>query len=214
METHRNLWPMTVLVVLALLPSTTLSMADGSTPAPQPTKTLKQQLDAICVPTEGQLREQLAKAPNDISIRMKLAACLAVDGRPKEAIVEYTKVIAADRKNIPAMLARAGCYERIHDLSLAFIDCRSAVETDSANTDALKAYVLTANKCGKLSQALTDLRSLARLDAAKAASCYWIIAQSIVDRDYYGAQPYAKAAHDLAPKIYSNEIHPNPIRRR
>lgn len=209
---HRKVSLFTVLILLALLPSAVLSKGGSPKPAPKPTGTLKQQIDALCEPTEGQLRQQISKNPKDVGARMKYAACLAADKKNKEAIVEYNKILAIDPKHIPALLARSICYEHIHNLQGAFADCKSAAEIDTSNADALKAYVLIADKCGKLPQATPQLRILARVDAHKAASCYWAIAQRVVEKDYYGAQSYAKSAHTLYPAAYPNEIHPKPIR--
>lgn len=179
----------------------------------QPDQSLIDALNAICTPTESSLTKELAEKPNDISVRLKYADFLLDNKKVNEALAEYTKISQMDKRSVDALIGSACCYDRQGNKSMALAACKSACQIDPANTDGLIVYLTLAQKYGKIKEAMPALISLTQADRSKAALCCWSIAEWIVERDHWGAQPFAQEAHKLDAKAYpKSEISAKPIK--
>lgn len=146
--------------------------------------------------------KQLQITPADLELRLKYADALFEMNKVDEALVEYTKVRDADKKNSDAILGIACCNENMGYPGLALSSYRSACNANPGNAAAVNGYLTCAYKQGRMNEALPYIRSLSQKSKHSAAGCYWTIASWLVEKDYWKAQPYAKEANRLDSKCF------------
>jgi hypothetical protein len=150
--------------------------------------------------------QQLQITPDDLELRLKYADALFEVNKIDQALDEYKKINKADKKNADALLGIACCNERKGYPALALSAYRSACNADPWNAAAVNGYMTCALKNGRLNEVLPYIKQLAQKDKHNAAACYYSIASSIVKKDYWKAQAYAKEAHKIDPKCFPDKI--------
>ena len=146
--------------------------------------------------------KQLQITPDDLELRLKYADTLFEMNNIDGALVEYTKVRDADKKNSDALLGIACCNEDKGYPGLALSSYRSACNANPGNAAAVNGYLTCAYKQGRMNEAIPYVRGLSQRNKHAAAGCYWTMASWLVDKDHWKAQPYAKEANRLDSKCF------------
>ncbi|MHB1457099.1 MAG: tetratricopeptide repeat protein [Armatimonadota bacterium] len=146
--------------------------------------------------------KQLQITPDNVELRLTYADALFEMNKIDEALIEYTKVRDADKKNSDALLGIACCNENKGYMGLALSSYRSACNANPANAAAVNGYLTCAYKQGRMNEAIPYVRGLSQRNKHAAAGCYWTIAGWFVEKDYWKAQPYAKEANRLDSKCF------------
>jgi tetratricopeptide (TPR) repeat protein len=127
--------------------------------------------------TEAQVRQD----PNNIGLRLKLAAAYQADGRITDATGQYDEVLSASPDNVGALLGKAGILQEAGDLAGAstlyrrVIDIRKGGEMASSDTELAHAYygvgsIATAQH--QFAEAIAALESAVRIDGTDADAWY------------------------------------------
>lgn len=193
-------------LLIAILAISCSALADENTQKPASQEipvdeALKNMCDSLG-PKHAYLSKQLAEKPNDLGLRLQYADALLDINKVDEAMIEYQTVVKGGKNNPDALLGLACCYERQGNWRVALKNCAAACTAQPGNADAVTVYLACAQRHGKTGEALAAVHNLAQIDKSKAALCYWTVGGWIVENNYYGAQPFAKAAHELDSKTY------------
>ncbi len=131
--------------------------------------------------TAAQTEEQVRKNPNDLGIRLRLAAAYLADNRTQDALRQYDAVLAVSPENVVALMGKAGILRSSGDPSAAaalyqkVVDIRKDGEFAAADTDLERAFYSlgsTSNELGRYAQAIAALESAVRIDRTDADSWY------------------------------------------
>ncbi len=80
------------------------------------------------------------------------------------ALVDYTRVIKLDPKNVWAYISRASCYAIAGDFDKALLDLNKAIALDPSNSETYRQRAYTEIRLNQFAKAIVDLNKYARLD--------------------------------------------------
>lgn len=202
-------YTLTLCLLAAFFTLSCVAFADDSTSSGSSNDdSLSKALDKVCDslgPKEAYLSKQLTEKPDDLTIRLQYADLLLDKNKLPEALEQYEKVNAADKANVGGLIGAAACYARQGKSRLALDRCSAACAHDPSNVDAVSAYLGCAHKFKVTGEALPAVRRLQDIDKTKAAKAFNNVAKWVVATDYWTAQKFAKAAHDLDPKTFPHD---------
>ena len=121
------------------------------------------------------------KTPNDIQVRLQLAAAYLQAKRPDDALAQYDEILKADKGNRTVMLGRGRILAEKGDLTAAALSYHQitdvAVKGEFAGADpvAQEAYYFLGSilvKQGKTKEAITQLEKALRIDKTDSDALY------------------------------------------
>ncbi len=121
------------------------------------------------------------KNPNDLALRLKLAASYSAAQRTDDALAQYDTILTAAPDNVTALLGKADIIAPAGDpggavvLYQRVVDLRKGGEMASADTDLERAYFglgSVANARGDYGRAIAALESAVRIDGTDADAWY------------------------------------------
>lgn len=130
------------------------------------------------------------KAPNDLQVRLQLAAAYLQDKRPDDALAQYDVVLKADKGNRSALLGRGGVLIAKGDLkaaAAAYHMITAAARTgefagaDPQLQEARYYLGSIAIKQGKAKEAITELQGALKIDRTDSDSWYLLGVAQIKD---------------------------------
>jgi tetratricopeptide (TPR) repeat protein len=131
--------------------------------------------------TIAQTEEGVRQDPNNVGLRLKLAAAYLASNRTKDAASQYDAVLQAAPDNVGALLGKAGILAASGDASGAgllyqkVVDIRKGGEMAAADTDLEHAYFglgTSASDLGQYAEAIAALESAVRIDGTDADAWY------------------------------------------
>jgi len=121
------------------------------------------------------------KTPNNLGIRLQLAAAYQTDKRPNDALKQYDEVLKADKTNRTALLGRGSTLTSTGDLTAAaaayhkITDAGSKGEFAAADPQLEEAHYFLGSiavKQGKTKEALTELSAALKIDRTDSDALY------------------------------------------
>ena len=121
------------------------------------------------------------KTPNNLEVRLQLAAAYMLNKRPDDALTQYDVILKADKANRSALLGRGAVLIAKGDLTAAAVSYHKitdvAVKGEFAGADTLAQeahYYLgsIALKQGNAKLAITELNSALKIDSTDSDSLY------------------------------------------
>jgi len=132
------------------------------------------------------------KAPNNVQVRLQLAAAYLMDKRPNDALTQYDEILKADKANRPALLGRGRVLLNKGDLAAASVsyhkitDVAAKGEFAGADPQAQEAHYYLGSiaiKQGKTKVALVELETALKINAADSDSLYLLGVAQMKDGD-------------------------------
>ena len=121
------------------------------------------------------------KTPNNIEVRLQLAAAYMLNKRPDDALTQYDVILKADKANRSALIGRGGVLIAKGDLKAAAVSYHEITDTAAkgefagADTQAQEAYYYLgwiALTQDKPEVAITELNHALTIDRADSDSLY------------------------------------------
>ena len=123
------------------------------------------------------------KFPNNVEMRLQLAAAYLQNKRPDDALAQYDEILKVEKSNGTALLGRGGILIGQGDLKAAAVsyhkitDVAAKGEFAGADTQAQEAHYylgLIAVKQGKATAALRELQTALRIDPTDSDAMYLV----------------------------------------
>ncbi|MEP7370073.1 MAG: tetratricopeptide repeat protein [Dermatophilaceae bacterium] len=123
------------------------------------------------------------KAPNNVQVRLQLAAAYLQDKRPDDALTQYDEILKGDKANRSALMGRGGVLTTQGDLTAASVayhkitDVAAKGEFAGADPVAQAAHYYLGSiavKQGKATLALTELQKALKIDPTDSDALYLV----------------------------------------